>query len=140
MREVYVVAGVLWRDGRCLAVTRPAGYDWAGWWEFPGGKIAQGETREAALARELKEELDCEPLAMEEFLAKRHVYPEYAVNLWFYHVTEFSGEPRPCEGQELAWIDPAEPGGREFLPADIEILERLARPEGRPRGHSTPRG
>lgn len=134
MREVYVVAGVLWRGGCCLAVTRPEGRDWAGWWEFPGGKIAPGETREAALARELREELDCEPLAVEEFLAKRHSYPEYTVNLRFYHVTAFAGEPRPCEGQTLAWINPAEPGDRNFLPADLEVLERLASPEGHPRG------
>lgn len=132
--QIEVVAGILWRDGLCLATSRPEGGRHVGLWEFPGGKIEPGEALEAALVRELVEELDVVPLVCEHWLTKRHVYPDYAVVLHFFHVTVFEREPRPREGQSLRWIDPAlgTAGCPDltFVPADVEVVEALARLAG----------
>ncbi len=124
-REIQVVAGILWRDGRFLAVERPRHKVHGGFWEFPGGKAEPGESLEEALGRELCEELGVRPLSVDFWREKRHVYPEYAVRLFFFHVRAFSGEPAAREGQTMAWIEPGRDGGRPFLPADAEILAAL---------------
>jgi len=125
MLEFDVVAAVIWRDGRFLAVERPAGKAYAGFWEFPGGKVEPGEGLDQALARELDEELGIAPLDAELWREKRHVYPEYAVRLFFFQVRTFSGALKPREGHRVAWISPHEPDAREFLPADREIRAAL---------------
>ena len=128
--EIEVVAAILWRNGRCLATSRPEGGRHVGFWEFPGGKTEPGESLEAALVRELAEELGVALLSFEHWLTKRHVYPEYAVTLHFFHVTEFDREPTPREGQSLRWIDPAQGlagcPDLTFVPADVEVVEALA--------------
>lgn len=125
--EIFVVAAVIWRQERYLAVCRPEGMPWAGWWEFPGGKIEPGESREAALSRELREELGITPEQMVFWREKRHSYPDKDVHLYFYHVFEYQGTLRPLEGQELCWIDPGAPGDLAFLPADVELVDTLRR-------------
>ena len=125
-KAVEVVAGVLWRGGRYLAVDRPPGADWAGWWEFPGGKVEPGEDREAALARELDEELGVAVTACRFWRTVVYDYPEYRVTLHVYHVAAFTGEPGPREGQTLAWLAPGEEDGVRFLPADVPLAEELA--------------
>lgn len=125
MTEFDVVAAIVWRDGRFLAVERPAGKAHAGYWEFPGGKVEPGEGLLQALARELDEELGIVPLDAELWREKRHVYPEYAVRLFFFQVWAFSGALRAREGHRVAWLSPHEPDSREFLPADREILATL---------------
>ena len=124
-RVLDVVAGIIWRDGKYLAVERPEGARMAGWWEFPGGKIEPGETPEQALVRELQEELGLTPLAWEFWRETEHAYEEFTVRLRFYHVREFTGGPEPRERQRMAWVDPADPCDLRFLPADITILQAL---------------
>lgn len=123
---IDVVAAVIWRDGRFLAVDRPEGKPLAGFWEFPGGKIAPGETEGQALTRELREELGITPTEQSFWMEKVHAYEHATVRLRFHHVRSFSGEPSGLEGQRLRWLAPGEPPGVPFLPADEEILAHLA--------------
>mgnify|MGYP000725354307 CR=1 FL=1 len=120
-----VVAGIIWRDGKYLAVERPEGMPMAGWWEFPGGKIEPGETREQALVRELEEELGIRCCEFEFWRDLMHDYEEFSVHLHFFHVTDFTGQPAALEGQRMEWVMPGEPAVLNFLPADIEIVEAL---------------
>lgn len=128
-RIIDVAAGILWRDGLYLAVDRPKG-EWAGWWEFPGGKVEEGEAPEAALIRELREELGVQVGDFEFWCEKVHHYPRISVRLLFYHVTAFEGDPRGLEGQSFAWVHPARPEGIRFLPADDDIVAALAEGAG----------
>lgn len=125
---VKVAAGILWRGGRLLAAQRPGGKPLAGFWELPGGKLEAGESAEAALARELAEELGVTVLEARFWRVSEHDYPErgFRVRLHFFHVRKFSGEPRAREGQALAWVTPEAAAGMAFLPADAEILRALA--------------
>lgn len=120
-----VVAGIIWREGRYLAVERPEGASMAGWWEFPGGKIEPGETREAALVRELREELG---ITAEEYAFWReltHAYETVTVRLHFFHIHHYSGELQALENQRWAWVDPAAPSTLDFLPADEPVVRAL---------------
>jgi 8-oxo-dGTP diphosphatase len=123
---VRVVAGVLWRGGRFLAMQRPEGKLHAGRWEFPGGKVEPGESLEAALVREFEEELGLTPLEFRFWLEKRHVYTELTVHLHFFQITEAAGAPQPLEGHHFAWVAPAEAAELPFLDADAPIVRQLA--------------
>lgn len=129
---IDVAAGILWRGGRLLAAQRPGGKPLAGFWELPGGKLEAGESAEAALARELAEELGVTVRAARFWRLAEHAYPERGirVRLHFFHVTEFDGEPVAREGQALAWVTPQDAGGLPFLPADADIVRELQEPEG----------
>ena len=132
---VDVAAGVLWREGRLLAAQRPEGKPLAGFWELPGGKLEAGESAEAALVRELAEELGVTVREAAFWRVSEHAYPERGirVRLHFFHVTEFDGEPAAREGQALAWVTPEEAAGMAFLPADADMLRELrAAPQGAP--------
>ena len=120
-----VVALIRDSHGRILVSRRKPGSHMAGFWEFPGGKRASGETPRDALARELDEELGISVLAAEPFMSLDHEYPDREVALDVWTVSDFDGEPRPREGQQLDWVEPD--GLREIglLPADIAIVERL---------------
>lgn len=122
---IDVVAGIIWKDGSYLAVERPEGARMAGWWEFPGGKIEPGESRDQALVRELDEELGISCITFDFWRDIIHHYDEFSVHLHFFHVTEYAGEPSSLEGQRMEWIKPAHPVNLKFLPADIEIVEAL---------------
>jgi len=124
---VDVAVGVLRRgDGALLFAQRPEGKPYAGWWEFPGGKVEPGETVMEALARELHEELGImvepgEPLEVVEFS-----YPHARVRLHFLVVIRWQGEPTSREGQAFSWQQPAAVGVGPLLPASVPVIERLA--------------
>jgi 8-oxo-dGTP diphosphatase len=121
-----VVAAVIEREGRILIARRPAGRHLAGLWEFPGGKRRDGETREAALVREIREELDVAAAVGELIEDVEWAYPGKSVRLLFFRCV-LEGEPRAAEGQEIAWVAPAELGCYEFPPADAALVGRLRR-------------
>jgi len=123
--ETPVVAGVLWRQGRFLAVRRPEGKPLAGFWEFPGGKTAPCETLEQALVREFQEELGVTPRDVRYWKALRHEYGHLTVRLHFFHIHAAQGEPTPLEGQTLAWLTPSQALDYQFLPADQDVIHEL---------------
>src|SRR5210317_1521802 len=119
MRRLRVAAGVL-RDpsGRVLITERVGGGPFQGMWEFPGGKIGDGESPEQALARELSEELGVEPVAVQYFMHLEHDYPDRSVSIHFFLVDGWQNEPAGLEGQALRWVPPASLGDQNILPAD----------------------
>ena len=123
---IDVAAGVLLdAQSRVLIAQRPAGKYQAGWWEFPGGKICSAESPRQALARELHEELGIKVQQARSLLTYTHVYPERAVTLHIWQVTEFDGEPTGLEDQPLRWIPVSELRDAGLLPADLPVIEVL---------------
>ena len=126
---VEVVAAVILRaDGAFLLARRPPGKVYAGWWEFPGGKVETGELPAHALERELREELGIEVRHSYPWLTRVFTYPHATVRLNFFRVTEWTGEPHPKEGQRLGWQKLDEPLLEPMLPANAPILASLALP------------
>ena len=128
--RVAVAVGVLLRaDGSFLLASRPVGKPWAGYWEFPGGKLEAGESVEQALARELHEELGIDVVDAEYWRSCPMDYSHAAVELHFCKVTRWFGEPHPREGQKLAWqglpVDVA-----PVLPGTLPVLRWLADERG----------
>lgn len=127
--RVEVAAAVIERpDGRFLMASRPEGKVYAGWWEFPGGKVEAGESPRQALARELREELGIQVTEAWPWLSRSYVYPHAHVMLRFFRVTGWQGEPHPHEGQTLAWVDAEAPEVAPILPANGPILKGLSLP------------
>lgn len=126
---VEVAAAVLQRaDGTFLLAQRPAGKIWAGYWEFPGGKLEQGESARDALVRELREELGIEVRTAYPWLMRVFTYPHATVRLHFFRVTAWSGELHPHEGQQFAWQLPTQVAVNPILPANAPILRALELP------------
>ncbi|WP_320170306.1 NUDIX domain-containing protein [Maridesulfovibrio sp.] len=126
---VEVVAAIIWQDGLFLSAERPEGKDYAGWWEFPGGKVEPGESLQDALARELQEELDITPTQYAFWMDRVVEYPEYTVHLNFFDVFEFSGNISAMEKQKFDWFDLRRVRDVRFLPVNYEILEMLKKRE-----------
>lgn len=128
MQHIEVAAGIVWRGGLFLTSQRRSDKPLEGYWEFPGGKLEAGEAPLEALKRELAEELGIGVRKATFWKSLEHEYVErgFAVRLYFFHVTEFVGEPCAEEGQNLRWIEPREAATLEFLPADAVLLEELA--------------
>lgn len=124
-RLEVVVALIRDTAGRVLVSQRLPGRHMAGYWEFPGGKRAAGESRREALARELDEELGIQPLAVAPFMRLEHDYPDTRVALDVWIVSDYAGEPRALEDQPLAWHAPADLLHIELLAADRPIVARL---------------
>ena len=125
-----VAVGILQRpDGQVLFAQRPAGKPYAGYWEFPGGKIEAGESADAALVRELHEELGIVVTEAAPWITQRHDYPHAWVELRFFVVTGWEGEVHPQEGQQVAWQTPGAYTVTPMLPAlltdDSEVLAGL---------------
>jgi 8-oxo-dGTP diphosphatase len=114
-------------DGRVLLAQRPAGKTMAGLWEFPGGKVGPGETPEAALIRELAEELGIDVAAscLAPFTFASHTYPDFHLLMPLYLCRKWSGIPSPREGQRLTWVRPARLGDYAMPPADKPLVAML---------------
>jgi 8-oxo-dGTP diphosphatase len=125
--RILVVAAVIERDDRFLITRRQDGVHLAGFWEFPGGKVADGESHTAALRREIHEELAVEIVVRDLVLETSHDYPERVVTLFFYRC-DLTGTPRPMIGQEMAWVPRSELPSLSFPPADDELVRRLTLP------------
>ena len=122
--RIVVVAAVVERNGRFLVTRRLDGTHLAGCWEFPGGKVHEGETHEAALAREISEELNADILNLRKIFHTAHTYPERVVELHFFR-GELMGDPEPMLGQALRWIARDEFKSLDFPPADAELIDGL---------------
>ena len=126
---IEVCAAVLLRaDGAFLLAQRPAGKVYAGYWEFPGGKIEPGEPPAQALARELQEELGIDIGEPYPWLTRVFTYPHGTVRLRFYRVLSWKNEPHPREDQAIAWQSPEAPMATPMLPANAPVLASLALP------------
>jgi 8-oxo-dGTP diphosphatase len=129
IKILEVSAAVLQReDGTFLLAQRPAGKIWAGYWEFPGGKIEPGETPYHALVRELHEELGITVQTAYPWLTRVFTYPHATVRLNFFRVTAWSGELHPHEGQQFSWQFPARVAVKPMLPANAPVLRSLELP------------
>lgn len=124
-KHIQVAAAVIYVKGQFLLSKRKAEQHQGNKWEFPGGKIDQGESVEQALIRELKEELDIEVNEQQAFVNLDFEYPEKKVSLYFQLVTEFSGQEKGVEGQEVAWFDPEQIQQLTFPDANLPVLEKI---------------
>ncbi|WP_255535189.1 NUDIX domain-containing protein [Polynucleobacter sp. AM-26B4] len=129
---VEVAVGVLIDGaGAVLLGQRPEGKPYAGYWEFPGGKVEAGETLFAALSRELQEEIDVRIDQADEFMVLEHDYPHAYVRLHICFVKSWQGQPRGLENQALGWLNIKDidqlgiAGFDPVLPATLPILEKL---------------
>jgi 8-oxo-dGTP diphosphatase len=123
---VCVVAGALFdRERRVLIAQRPYGKHMAGRWEFPGGKVAAGETQPQALVRELREELGVTVVASRPFMRLSHEYDDRVVELSLWIVDIFSGEPVGLDGQQLKWMAVEALGKEDILEADAPFVVGL---------------
>ena len=123
--RLRVVAAALFdARGSVLIAQRPAGKHMAGWWEFPGGKVASGESDADALVRELREELGVESRALRVITTMSHEYPDRIVDLVLWHAS--SGDtPRGLDGQQLQWVSCQSLGNVGLLPADLPLIPAL---------------
>jgi 8-oxo-dGTP diphosphatase len=114
-------------DGRVLVAQRPEGKSMAGLWEFPGGKVEPGETPEAALIRELREELGIDVAAscLAPFTFASHAYPDFHLLMPLYVCRKWSGIPLAREGQRLTWVRPARLADYPMPPADKPLIAML---------------
>lgn len=127
LKRLAVVAGIL-RDGagRVLIAERLDDGPFKGFWEFPGGKIDDGEAPDAALARELAEEINICVLESRHFLSLEHDYPDRRVAIDFFLVDRWQRQPRGLEGQRLRWVAPAGLEAANLLPANEPVIAALA--------------
>lgn len=120
-----VVAALIWDGDRFMICQRPAHKARGLLWEFVGGKVEPGETKQAALVRECREELDVEVSVGEVFMEVVHEYPDLTVHLTLFHAAIGSGTPKRLEHNDIQWITTGEIPKYDFCPADEVILERL---------------
>jgi mutator protein MutT len=125
---ITVVAAIIHRGSEVLLTRRKPDAHLANLWEFPGGKVEQGESLTAALKRELTEELGILVEVNDEFYATVHQYAARGVDLHFFNCVIVQGEPRAIDVAEFRWVLSSELRAYEFPEADRELVERLARP------------
>ena len=127
MINLVVACALINEYGKVLINERPVGKDYAGYWEFPGGKVDEGETPEEAIIRELKEEINIDVtgscLAPLSFTEKQ--YDNYYVVVLLYVCRRWNGHIMPMEEQELAWVSPKEIDNFNLLPADKSFFASL---------------
>ena len=122
---VEVVAALIWDKEKFMICQRPAHKARGLLWEFVGGKVEPGETKEQALIRECKEELAVKLRVGDVFMDVVHEYPDLTVHLTLFNATIAEGEPQKLEHNDIQWITPSEIPKYEFCPADEEILKSI---------------
>jgi len=120
-----VVAALIWDQGKFMICQRPAHKARGLLWEFVGGKVEPGETKEEALVRECREELDITVEVRDVFLEVIHEYPDISIRLTLFNCAIEEGTPRLLEHNDLQWIFPVQIPDFDFCPADKEILIRI---------------
>ena len=127
---IEVVAALIWDNNKFMICQRPADKARALLWEFVGGKVEPGETKEQALIRECREELAITLDVGEVFMDVIHEYPDITVHLTLFSATIADGIPQKLEHNDIQWITPKEIPNYEFCPADEEILRRIMEERG----------
>ena len=122
-----VVAALIWQGEKFMICQRPAHKARGLLWEFVGGKVEPGETKEQALIRECREELAVTLSVGDVFTDVTHVYPDLTVHLTLFNATIAEGEPQKLEHKDIQWITPREVPNYEFCPADVEILGEICK-------------
>ena len=125
MKITEVVAALIWKGDKFMICQRPAHKARGLLWEFVGGKVEPGETKEQALIRECQEELAVTLSVGDTFMDVIHEYPDLTVHLTLFNATIAEGEPVMLEHNDIRWITPSEIPNYDFCPADVEILERI---------------
>lgn len=122
---IEVVAALIWDKDRFLICQRPANKARGLLWEFVGGKVEPGETKDQALVRECLEELEIMLSVGDKFMEVTHEYPDIIVHLTLFNATIAKGKPQKLEHNDIQWITVDEISQYEFCPADEEILQKL---------------
>ena len=122
---VEVVAALIWDNDKFMICQRPAHKARALLWEFVGGKVESGETKEQALIRECQEELDVTLSVGDVFMDVVHEYPDITVHLTLFNAAIAEGVPQKLEHNDIKWIKVSEIANYDFCPADTEILKKL---------------
>jgi 8-oxo-dGTP diphosphatase len=125
-RRLYVVAALIERQGKVLLAQRRADQSLPLTWEFPGGKIEAGESPEAALVREIHEELGCRACVGELVETIHHAYPDFDLVMPVYRVVVADGEPQPVTVAGIRWVPYAELTNLPMPPADLPFAAKLA--------------
>ena len=125
MNVTEVVAALIWDKDKFMICQRPAHKARGLLWEFVGGKVESGETKEQALIRECREELNVLLSVGNVFMDVVHKYPDLTVHLTLFIATIAEGEPQKLEHNDIQWITPSEIQNYEFCPADEEILAKI---------------
>ena len=120
-----VVAALIWQGDKFMICQRPAHKARGLLWEFVGGKVESGETKEQALIRECKEELNILLSVGDVFMEVTHEYPDITVHLTLFNASITEGNPQKLEHNDIQWIKPSEITKYEFCPADEEILKKI---------------
>ena len=124
MKNIEVVAAIIRKEDKIFATQRGYG-DWKDWWEFPGGKMEPGETPEEALKREIKEELSAD-ISVDEFLTTvEYDYPAFHLTMHCYLCTLLDEAMHLNEHEAARWLSKAELRSVKWLPADLEVVERI---------------
>ena len=126
-----VVAALIWDGDRFMACQRPAHKARGLLWEFVGGKVEPGETKEEALIRECREELAVTVAVRDVFMDVVHEYPDLTVHLTLFNASIAEGTPQKLEHNDIRWIHPGEIDNFTFCPADTDILKELKRIYGK---------
>lgn len=124
MKHVEVVAAIIQRDGLVYATQRGYG-EWKDWWEFPGGKVELGESREEALIREIREELTAEIKVGQQLCTVEYDYPTFHLVMHCYLCELASGQLTLLEHEAARWLSQQELDSVEWLPADKVVVEKL---------------
>lgn len=126
----HVVAALIWKDDRFMICQRPTNKTRALQWEFVGGKVEKGESKEAALIRECREELNITVKVGGVFMEVDHEYPDISVHLTLFNALIADGVPEMLEHNDIKWITPKEIHKYEFCPADKDILSKIIAERG----------